>query len=98
MTTTLEIVEFETTPGVGPDAVLAAAREAGVFIVRLPGFLHRRLAQQPEGNWVDIVEWASPEAAQAAAQAFPAAPEAANFMRMIVKVSRMTHASVQLSG
>jgi heme-degrading monooxygenase HmoA len=98
MTTTLEIAEFETVANAGEDAVLAAAHEAGVFLARQPGFVARRLARRPEGDWVDIVEWESLDAAKAAAQAFPAAPEAASFMQVIAKVSRMTHAGVQLSG
>lgn len=97
MTTTLEIAEFETVAGAGEDAVRAAAHEAGVFVARQPGFLHRRLGRRPEGDWVDIVEWASRDEAMAAAELFPSAPEAANFMRFISKVSRMSHASVQLS-
>lgn len=97
MTTTLEIVEFETVAGAGEDVVRAAADQAGVFIARLPGFVHRRLVRRPEGDWIDIVEWASRDDAMAAAKVFPSAPEAANFMRLISKVSRMSHASVQLS-
>lgn len=98
MTTTLEIAEFNTVAGAAEDAVLAAAREAGIFLARQPGFLGRRLARRAEGEWIDVVEWASLDAATAAAQAFYTAPEAAAFMGVIATVSRMSHASVQLSG
>ena len=98
MSTTIEIAEFETVAGATEDVVLTAAQQAGLFLARQPGFLGRRLARRPEGDWVDIVEWASPEAAQAAAQTFPAAPEAAAFMGVIASVSRMSHAGTRLSG
>jgi hypothetical protein len=98
MTATLEIAEFDTIADAAEDAVLGAAREAGGFLARQPGFLNRRLAQRPEGGWLDIVEWTSLEAAEAAARAFPTSPEAASFMGVIARVSRMSHASVRLSG
>ena len=98
MSTTLEIAEFETVAGTTEEAVLAAARQAGAFLARQPGFRGRQLARRPEGDWVDIVEWASPEAAEAAAQAFPTAPEAAAFMGVIARVSRMSHAGTFLTG
>ena len=74
-TPTLEIVTFKTLAGVNAAQLLAAADATQAWLERQPGFVSRQLAQA-DGEWIDLVTWATFEEAQAAGQAFMSEPAA----------------------
>lgn len=60
----LEWAPFRVKPGVTEKQLLAAS--AGLqsgFLSKQAGFLERRLVRRPDGSYVDVVLWASAEAA-----------------------------------
>ena len=48
---------------------LAANTQIDAWLAARPGFLFRHLARKDDGSWIDLVGWASFDAAQAAAKA-----------------------------
>ena len=48
-----------------------------------PGYLGRELLEDDNGQWVDLVRWATIDDALAAASAFMEVPEAAAFMDVV---------------
>lgn len=98
MSRVIEVVEFSAVPGVTTEALVSAAQEAGVFLARQPGFIRRQLAQRTDGGWIDIVEWSSLEAAQAAAAAFPTAQEVLSFMTKVAAGVRMSHGVIRVAS
>jgi hypothetical protein len=92
---TIELVTFRLVPGADRAAFLAAARGTEATVRRQPGFLARQLAEGEDGTWADIVTWATPGAAQAAAQAVMADPALAPFAALIDMASlRMSHSAL----
>lgn len=83
MTTTLEIVTFRAASGVDRASLLAAARGTDAAVRRLPGFLGRRLGCGEDGQWTDLVVWASLEDAKSAAAAITSDPSFAPYMAAI---------------
>lgn len=82
MPRTLEIVRFHLAAGVDSADFLRHAARVDALLDATPGFLRRDLAEGDDG-WTDIVHWATPEDAHAAAASLPAHPEAADFMAAI---------------
>ncbi|HMQ32482.1 MAG TPA: hypothetical protein PKD53_17250 [Chloroflexaceae bacterium] len=68
-TGTIEWAPFTLAEGVA-EATLLAASEAlqRVFLSQQPGFVRRELLRGNDNQWVDLVYWASQEAAEAAMQ------------------------------
>lgn len=94
----LECVIFRLRAGVTEAAFRAAIPATGAFLRAAPGFLHRRLGRAEDGEWHDHVEWASMEAARAAARDFMAEPSTRAFNDAIdPATSRMRHYAVQAS-
>lgn len=83
MNTTLEIVTFRAAAGIGPAALLAAAQATDAAVRRLPGFLHRRLSCGDDGQWTDLVVWASLAEAKSAAATITSDPSFAPYMAAI---------------
>ncbi|ETK32971.1 hypothetical protein MPTA5024_26915 [Microbispora sp. ATCC PTA-5024] len=61
MTTTVELTRFRVSPERATDLVAARAGMIADFQADRDGFLGATLVQLPDGEWLDIVEWRSPE-------------------------------------
>lgn len=84
MARTIEIVTFRLKPGVTDEQFVEATqvmeREAlGV----LPGFLDRDTGPSQDGDWVVVLHWESPEAAQNSMDKFLANPNTKPFMALV---------------
>jgi hypothetical protein len=67
--TTMEWAPFRVRPGVTEAQLLAAsAHLQSAFVARQEGFINRRLVRTSDGGYVDIIVWASAEAADRAMQ------------------------------
>lgn len=82
-TPVLELVSFRLTQGADPADFVSHAMATEPLLRRQPGFVSRKLVQTPEGLWTDIVEWASLEAATAAAKVVLSDPSFAPFIAAI---------------
>ncbi len=90
-----EIVTFTLRPGTDPAAFARAAAALDALLATTPGFLGRCLSSGADGVWTDHVLWADMAAAEAAAAALPARPEAAAFLMGIDPASvAMRHDTV----
>lgn len=89
-----ELVRFRAATGVTPAQMQAHWRGSLDWTRRQPGFVDRRLMCDDQGEWTDLVEWESLEAARSAQNAFnPADPELA----AIVAAIDMASVSMSLS-
>ncbi|UNZ21254.1 hypothetical protein [Streptomyces sp. 891-h] len=93
MSATIEYVRFETTD----PAELSAQRGTLISLLRErygSDFLGAHLALCEDGSLLDLLLWASPEAAARAAREMPGDPAAAGFFSLIGEVHEMRHAEV----
>ena len=79
----IETVTFKLNDGVSRADFIAAAKEMNSWVDSRPGLLQRRLSCAEDGTWIEQIEWADMDAAQAAAATAPSAPENAGFMSAI---------------
>ena len=93
----MEIAEFRAEPGVDDRTLVAAAKGLDVWLRDQAGFVWRRLAKCEDGSWVDVLEWTSLQAAQAAASSIMSAPSAAPMMQLIAKGAKMRHSYIHLA-
>ncbi len=92
---TIELVTFRLNPGTDRGAFLAAAKGTEALVRRQPGFLSRMLTEGEDGTWADIVTWAGPADAAAAAEAVMTDPGFTPFLMMIDGASvRMSHSAL----
>lgn len=61
MATFVELTRFRVAPDKTEALLAARPRMLSDFSVDREGFLNARLVRLPEGEWLDIVEWRSPE-------------------------------------
>ena len=95
--TIADIVTFRLVPGITPKAFLDHARATSVWLCTSPGFVRRNLTQNPDGIWVDNVEWADLTAAQNAANTAMQTPALMPFLQAIDPATmHMAHATFQL--
>lgn len=88
----LEIVQFRLVPGTDPAAFIGFGKATEAPLRRQPGFISRKLVQGADGEWTDIVEWASLAAANKAAKQIMAEPEFGPFGAAIDMTSiKMSH-------
>ncbi|WP_414562075.1 MULTISPECIES: hypothetical protein [unclassified Anabaena] len=86
----IELVIFQTNPGINKADLMAAADQTMVFLQKLDGFISRELSlTENESQWVDIVHWQDLNTAQQAADKFIKAPECQEFLAMI-DIQQMT--------
>ncbi|MBB1256123.1 hypothetical protein [Streptomyces alkaliterrae] len=93
MSATIEYVRFETDD----PAELSAHRDQLVDLLReryRDDFLGAHLGRYEDGSMIDLIVWASPEAAQRAAREMPSDPAAGGFFSRIGTVHEMRHAEV----
>lgn len=79
----LELVTFRTATGVENEVLLERARGIDPVLRTMPGFVERRLAQAPDGSWIDALVWTSLEDAEAAAASIGLRPEGQAFFEVI---------------
>jgi heme-degrading monooxygenase HmoA len=70
----LEMVLFRLNAGVLEQDFVMAAQAVGNDLKQCKGFIGRRLYQNPNGQWVDLVQWQTLADAEAAMQAAPTFP------------------------
>lgn len=92
----LEVVEFALNEGVTTQGFLAEVEKTNAFLSTLPGFINRRLGQNDQGLWIDVVEWDTMKAAKDAAELFMTADVVQGFASMINhETIRMGHFDVK---
>ena len=97
MSATLELVTFRLARGTGPQFVDANAAISD-WLKRQPGFVSRHLAERDDGTYLDIVFWASHEAALAASGKIMEEMAQSEAMTMIDPMGlEMSHATIRLS-
>jgi heme-degrading monooxygenase HmoA len=74
-----EMVVFRLKEGFLEQDFVTAAKAVGRDIEQCKGFIDRQLLQNPDGQWVDLVQWQTLEDANAAMQAVPNLPSFAAF-------------------
>ena len=93
-----EIVTCRLTEGSDPAAFLDAANGMSPFLQGTGAMLTRTLSVDETGLWTDHITWGSMQAAQDAAAAMMAQPEAAPFMALIdPETVIMRHAPIRFS-
>src|SRR5688500_11758160 len=78
-----EIVIYRLKPDVDRDQFIEISNRATEWLRVRPGYLGRELLEDDNGQWVDLVRWATMDEALAAASAFMEVPEAAAFMDVV---------------
>jgi hypothetical protein len=78
-----EIVIYRLKPDVDRNRFLEISTQATEWLRRRLGYLGRELLEDDNGQWVDLVRWATMDDALAAASAFMEVPEAAAFMDVV---------------
>lgn len=73
----VEVVTYRI--GIARDAFLATVPPTMDFLRACSGFLGRQVAENADGSWIDLVQWASMEMALAAAARFNQSPLTAPF-------------------
>lgn len=88
----IEVITFRLTPEATEEVFVAAVAQSLTFLERQPGFLGREVGVTTDGEWTDIVHWASLETALRAARVFNEAPETQAFNACLVRGSvQMRH-------
>ena len=86
----VEVSQFRLVEGTDEEEFLRAAEETQAgYLQQQPGFQSRELLRADDGVWMDIVRFASLEAAQQAFQGFNGHPSARAFEAML-DVSNVT--------
>jgi antibiotic biosynthesis monooxygenase (ABM) superfamily enzyme len=84
-----EIVIYRLKPDVDRNQFMEISARATEWLRQRPGYQGRELLQDDNGQWVDLVRWATMDDALAAASAFMEVPEAAAFMEAVEPESVM---------
>jgi hypothetical protein len=97
MTQTLELVTYRTLASVTEKAFQDANAPLAAWLQAQPGFQYRSLSRREDGEWLDMVFWASAETAKAASDAFMEAQKNSAFMAAIDPESvAMSHLPVRI--
>lgn len=78
-----EVVTFTLLAGSDEAEFVTAAQAMEPFLRSTGHMIRRTLSKADDGTWTDHIVWTSMEAAQTAAEAMMAQPEAGPFMGMI---------------
>lgn len=79
----IETVRFLLNDGVDEADFLSTVKKMEPWLAAREGFIARRLARDPNGQWQDVVEWQTNDAAQAASQDMMKDPDLAPFLTAI---------------
>ena len=91
---TVEFARFTVRPG--EDDKLIAERPAmlAALRARFPGCLAAYLTREPDGTFVDVLVWRTPEEAAASAQEIMSIPECAAWLAHIAESGGIRHAEL----
>ncbi|MFI5692191.1 hypothetical protein ACIA58_10170 [Kribbella sp. NPDC051586] len=81
--TTVELTRFRVLADKTEELLAARAEMVKDFEADRAGFLGARLVQLPENEWLDIVEWATPEDYATSSKKGPNLPGIARFFAAI---------------
>ncbi|MEQ1590214.1 MAG: hypothetical protein ABL902_07665 [Gallionella sp.] len=99
MTDTIELVRYRLKQGSITADWLKANEKINEWVKRQPGFRFRSLSETADGEWVDMVYWASPETAQAAAAlAMDAVGDVFGYVDEESMIMSHSHAHIMLQG
>lgn len=70
MSDTIELVRFRLQQGKTAAQWLQANEKINAWVQAQPGFRFRSLSETEDGEWIDLVYWASMDAAQSAHESF----------------------------
>ena len=94
----IETVIFKLHEGVSRQSFANAARAMNAYVSGCAGFVLRRLSCAQDGTWVEHIEWADMESAQAAAAGISTDPGNAEFLGAIDGRSvTLTHSELEVS-
>lgn len=79
----LEMVSYRLAPGITRQEHLDAAGATQRFLAAQPGFVRRVLTELDGGEWRDVVEWTSRDAALEAAEKLMHEPAVAPFIKSL---------------
>jgi len=97
MTETIELVTFRLATG-DADSFVAANATVNDWLKKQPGFISRRLGQKADGSWIDVLLWASDDAAKTAgAKAMTELSDCAVMSMISPSEDMMAHAPVALA-
>ncbi len=98
MTQTLELVTYRTLPSVSEAAFLKESGKLAGWLRAQPGFQYHSLTRRDDGEWIDMVYWASAEEAKASSDKFMADQKDSAFMAAIDPDSvAMAHLAVRVA-
>lgn len=90
--TTIEMVSFKLNENATKEQMIATNPAMQTFLNQQPGFLYRSLSCDDNGQWFDIVYWASLAHAQQGGEAFMKSDACATLMPLIDSEScKMRH-------
>ena len=78
-----EIVLFKLKDGISDAQILEASDALQRDVQGMDGYLARRLLKTGDGQWIDVVEWESLDAAHRAAEVVMPRPSALRFMDLV---------------
>jgi antibiotic biosynthesis monooxygenase (ABM) superfamily enzyme len=79
----VEVAMFQLRPGTERARFLATAQEVNAVLRRTPGFISRELLEREDGEWLDLIHWASLADAQRSVELVIQDPEAQPFLECI---------------
>lgn len=95
--TIAEIVTFRLKAGCDTAEFTKAAEAMTPFLRGTGAMISRTLSADEDGLWTEFITWTSRDAAETAAKAMFARPEAGPFMEMIDQAAiSMRHAAISL--
>jgi hypothetical protein len=83
MAQAVEVTIFELRPEIEADELMRRAGEAAAVLKACGGFVQRLVSRHESGNWVDIVQWESMPALEAATAACADSPEILAFAQAL---------------
>ncbi|SOE17487.1 hypothetical protein SAMN05877838_2387 [Hoeflea halophila] len=95
---TIETVIFRLNDGVSQQEFAKLAHSINDFVAKRDGFIARRLSSSDDGLWIEHVEWATHDAAMAAAAAIENEPGLEPVMKAIDGATlKMHHTALEVS-
>lgn len=94
----IEVCMFKLVDEAERQTFMRSNSDVDQWLKQQEGFMFRCLSEKEDGTWIDIVHWATMDAAQKAGDAFMAKFEQTDFLRVIDPESvTMNHAHVELA-
>ena len=91
MGTVYEVVRSRVRDGAESEMLRLRPKMIDAVRSRFPELLDARLIQMDDGSWMDVIQWASRDAAERAAASIPDIPEAAAMMGLLEEIVSFEH-------